>query len=72
MAHRPLKEIAAEIRVDWKPRKNGAAEPYLAERDELTDHRGRYYRETALDMVSGFLLTPNMASQVPSTALLGR
>ena len=56
MPHRRLKEIAAEIRADWRPRINGAAEPYVSVMSELSDCRERYGMETGFDMVRGFLM----------------
>jgi len=56
MPHRPLKEIAAEIRADWKPRINGAAEPYVAAMSEISCCREQYGLETGFDMVRGFLM----------------
>jgi hypothetical protein len=56
MPHRPLKEIAAEIRADWRPRINGAAESYVSAMDKIPNGRERYCLETGFDVARGFLL----------------
>ena len=51
---RPLYQIAADIRADWK-KVNFAAEPYLEAMeslDEITDH---YYADSAKTIVLYFL-----------------
>ncbi len=50
---RPLSEIAAEIRADWK-KVNYAAVPYLEAMEELDDINDPYYEDTARDIVIRF------------------
>ena len=53
-AHRPLFEIAAEIKADWTTR-HGAATPYVLAMDKLRDATDQYGTETGSDMIRGFL-----------------
>jgi hypothetical protein len=54
MPHRPLSEIAAEIKADWVVL-HGAAQPYMDAMSELCNANDRYGMETGSDMVQGFL-----------------
>jgi hypothetical protein len=54
MPHRPLFEIAAEVRADWKARR-GAAQPYMDAMSELRLETERSGIETGSDMIQGFL-----------------
>ncbi len=51
---RPIYEIAAEIRRDWK-KVNFAAKPYLDAMSEITHIAERYYADSARSMVAYFL-----------------
>lgn len=51
---RPLYEIAAEIRKDWRP-VNYAAAPYLDAMGELSAISDAYYADSARSIVAYFL-----------------
>jgi hypothetical protein len=53
MSDRSLREIAAEIRADWK-KIDGAAEGYLANFENCSDLETRSVMGTAFDAVLGF------------------
>jgi hypothetical protein len=54
MQVRSLKDIAAEIRNDWKPRIAGAAEPYVNAMSELHGVGDSYYADSAVAVISYF------------------
>jgi hypothetical protein len=54
MTHRPLHEIAADIRRTW-PNTYFAAKPYLAALLGISKLTDRYIAETGRDIVLGFL-----------------
>jgi hypothetical protein len=54
MTHRPIYEIAAEIRKCW-PRVNYAAVPYLNAMASLTDKNSNYHYDSATSVVLYFL-----------------
>ena len=58
MKPRPIHAIAAEIKADWG-RIDGAAAPYLAAMEKLTDIRDDYEHETAVEIVVRFLSVAN-------------
>jgi hypothetical protein len=55
MPHRPLSDIAAEIKADWTAR-HGAAAPYMAAMRELRSASDLYGVETGSDVIQGFLI----------------
>ena len=52
--HRPISEIAAEIRKYWE-KPNYAAKPYLDAMRELDSIHGKYYEDSAESVVAYFL-----------------
>lgn len=56
--HRPLYEIAGEIRKDWK-KVNYAAVPYLDAMESLTNIKENYYYDSGVSVVLYFLANAN-------------
>lgn len=54
MKHRPLYEIAKEVRRDWT-KVNYAAEPYLEAMESLDQITDKYYANSARNIVAYFL-----------------
>lgn len=54
MTHRPIYQIAAEIKKYWK-KVNYAAVPYLDAMKTLTDKSSAYYADSATSIVVYFL-----------------
>jgi len=54
MPHRPLHDIAREIRADW-PKPNYAAKPYLDAMSDLSQITDHYYADSAQSVVLYFL-----------------
>jgi hypothetical protein len=52
--HRPLREIAAEIKANW-PKPYFGAVPYLEAMSELDQITDKYYDDSALEIVLYFL-----------------
>jgi hypothetical protein len=55
MPVRSLKDIAAEIRTDWKPKVHGMAEPYVEAMSKLDSLDDRYHADSAVSVVAYFL-----------------
>ena len=53
--HRPIYQIAQEIRMDWGSKVNYAAKPYLDAMAEIDDIRDRYGYDDAQMVVLYFL-----------------
>ena len=53
--HRPLSDIADDIRRDWGSKVNYAAKPYLDAMSQVHDIKDHYYMDSAKSVVSYFL-----------------
>ena len=53
LKHRPLNEIAAEIRSDWHP-VHGDAEPFVAAMEKLQSVTDTYYAASAVEVLARF------------------
>jgi hypothetical protein len=51
--HRPIRDIAAEIRADWRP-VHGEAEPYVAAMEKLNSVNDSYHADSAVEVLSRF------------------
>jgi hypothetical protein len=55
MRHRPLSEIANDVRSDWKPLDRDA-EPYLTAMERLDPVTDRFRSESAIEILAKFRL----------------
>jgi hypothetical protein len=53
--HRPISEIAAEIKMDWGAKTNFGAKPYLDAMLSLNDIKDSYGADSAYMMIAYFL-----------------
>lgn len=58
MTSRPLFTIAREISIDWKKPYFGA-DPYIKAMKELTNVTDKYYFDSGVSIVCGFLANAN-------------